>query len=303
MSALKATKPEAIEKRLKLLVYGPAGVGKTTAAIQFPNAYVIDTEKGTDFYSKSINKANSAVLKTNDPDEIADQLHALLTEKHQYKTLIIDPITQVYNAVQEKWTRKFEHHEDKEKSKALLDFGPRYWGRVKSEFKAIQRLMMRLDMNVIITSHQKDIYGMGMTKIGVGPDTMKGDEYIFDLVFELKRVGEKRMATTIKERAEIGQPRFPAEFEWNYANFCQYYGAEVMEREAKPVAMATDAQVAEIIHLLDVVKVDDDTVQKWFTKEGVDEWGEMTGDKIQAAIDFLKKKLTGLQGETKKAVK
>jgi hypothetical protein len=303
MSALKAIKPEAVEKRLKLLVYGPAGVGKTTAAIQFPNAFIMDTEKGTDFYSKSINKADSAVLKTNDPDEIAEQLHALLTEKHPYKTLIIDPITQVYNAVQEKWTRKFEKHEEKEKSKALLDFGPRYWGRVKSEFKAIQRLMMRLDMNVIITSHQKDIYGMGMTKIGVGPDTMKGDEYIFDLVFELKRVGDQRMATTIKERAEIGQPRFPAEFEWNYQNFLKYYGTEVIEREAKPVSMATDAQVAEIVHLLDVVKVDDETVQKWFTKASVDEWGQMTGDQIQTAIDFLKKKLASLNGETKKAVK
>jgi flagellar biosynthesis GTPase FlhF len=45
--ALRAKKPEAVEKRLKLFMYGPAGVGKTTAAIQFPNAYIIDCEKGT----------------------------------------------------------------------------------------------------------------------------------------------------------------------------------------------------------------------------------------------------------------
>lgn len=299
-TALKAVRPEVIEKRLKLLVYGPAGIGKTTAAIQFPNAYIIDTEKGADFYAKTITKAGSVVLKTNNPDEIAEQLKALLTEKHPYKTLIVDPITQVYNAVQEKWTRIFERHEDKAKNRDLMDFGPRYWGRVKSEFKAIQRVMMALDMNVIITSHQKDIYGMGMQKIGVGPDTMKGDEYIFDLVFELKKVGDKRMATTTKERSEIGENRFPPEFEWSYGNFLNFYGADVIERDAKPMEMATPEQVGEINSLLDVVKIDDEWVQKVFTKADVDRWEQLTGDQIQGCINILKKKLAAANGKEAK---
>lgn len=46
MSKLKAIKPEAKEKRLKMFVYGPAGVGKTMGCIQFPHAYIIDTENG-----------------------------------------------------------------------------------------------------------------------------------------------------------------------------------------------------------------------------------------------------------------
>ncbi len=41
--ALKGKKPHEIEKRLKLLLYGRAGVGKTMTAIQFPQPYVIDT--------------------------------------------------------------------------------------------------------------------------------------------------------------------------------------------------------------------------------------------------------------------
>lgn len=62
--ALKAKSPEVKEKRLKMFVFGPAGVGKTTAAIKFPNSYIIDTEKGTDFYANTIIKAKSAVLQT-----------------------------------------------------------------------------------------------------------------------------------------------------------------------------------------------------------------------------------------------
>lgn len=296
-TALKAVRPETVEKRLKLLVYGPAGVGKTTAAIQFPNSYIIDTEKGTDFYAKTIEKAGSVVLKTSDPDEVREQIQALLTEKHPYKTLIIDPITQLYNATQEKWTRIFERHEEKEKNKALMDFGPRYWGRVKSEFKAIQRLMMALDMNVIITSHQKDIYATGMQKIGVGPDTMKGDEYIFDMVFELKNVMGKRMATTVKERAEIGFNKFPAEFEWSYQNFLQFYGQDVIERAAKPVEMASEEQVGEVKKLLEIVKVDDADISRWFTKADVDDFAQMKAHEIQGCIDLLNKKRTSLNGK------
>lgn len=292
---LKAVKPEAKEKRLKLLVYGPAGVGKTTAAIQFPNAYIVDTERGTDHYAKTINKSGSVVLQSNNPDEIRDELQQLLTKKHPYKTLIIDPITQVYNSCQEKWTRIFEKYAKTTKEAEIQDFGPRYWGRVKQDMKAIDRLLLSLDMNVLITSHQKDIYGPGMQKVGVGPDTKKGDEYLFDLVFELKNLGGKRMAITTKERAEMGESRFPPEFEWSYDSFLNYYGSDVIQRASKPLALATPEQVIELTTLLGVVKVEEETINKWLTKAEVDKFADMKEDQILGCIAYCKNTLAKLQ--------
>jgi GTPase SAR1 family protein len=51
---LRAKKPTTIQKRFKALFYGAAGAGKTTAAIQFPRPYLIDTERGceNDSYTK-----------------------------------------------------------------------------------------------------------------------------------------------------------------------------------------------------------------------------------------------------------
>src|SRR5687768_18406085 len=102
MSALRAKKPEAVTKRLKLFMFGPAGVGKTTAAIQFPNSYIIDAERGTDNYDRLINESGSAVLQTTDMTEVIAEVKSLLTERHEYRTLVIDPITSLYNDLLEK---------------------------------------------------------------------------------------------------------------------------------------------------------------------------------------------------------
>lgn len=294
--ALRGKKPEIKEKRLKMFVFGPAGVGKTTAAIQFPNAYIIDTEKGTDFYANTINSAKSAVLQTFNPDDIKDELHSLLTEQHSYRTLLLDPVTQVYNAIQEKWNRIFEKHAKNEKDAEVQDFGMRYWSKVKSEFKGIQRLMLALDMNVIVTAHQKDVYGTGFSKVGVTFDSMKGDDYFFDLVFRVERKGNQLMAYKVKERAEIGQEKFPESFEWSYENFCKFYGKEIIEKESAPVIMATSEQVETLKKLIEIVKIDDDVIAKWLTKADADDWSEMTGEQISKCIGHVQKKLDALKG-------
>lgn len=296
--ALRGVKPEAKEKRLKLFLYGPAGVGKTTAVIQFPNAYVIDTEKGSDFYSKTLSRSGSVVFQSNNPDEIKEEIKELLTTKHPYKTLIIDPVTNLYNAVQEKWTRVFEKHtreSGKTEQAEIQDFGMRYWGRVKSEFKSIQRMLMALDMNVLVTSHQKDQYGAGMTKVGVTYDSIKGEDYLYDLVFRLAIQGGKRMAITEKERAEVGLNKFPESFEWGYDNFLKFYGKEVIERESTPIKMASAEQINKIKNLVEIVKVEADQINGWFQKAGVDDWSEMQDEQIQKAIDFLDKKLKAVK--------
>jgi GTPase SAR1 family protein len=293
VSKLKGIVPAKIEKRLKLFLYGKAGVGKTIAALQFPNAYVIDTEKGTENYGKTLEKAGSVVFQSNDYFEIKQEIETLLTEEHPFKTLIIDPITVVYASIQDLWTRRFEN-EAKEKNKGqyadMQDFGMRYWGKVKSDYKALQRLIMKLDMNVIITSHQKDVYGTGFSKIGVTFDSMRGDDYFFDQVFRLELQGKDRMAITEKERAEIGCNKFPAEFIWSYENFIKFYGGEAIERKAEVVKMATKEQVKQLSDLLDVIKLPDGTVDKWLAKADVDDWSEMTQEQITKCIDFCEKR-------------
>src|SRR5579863_10164415 len=190
--ALRGTKPELIQKRLKALFYGAAGVGKTTAAIQFPRPYLIDTEKGAeiDQYTKLLQNAGGVVFQTSDFNELMSEIKALLTEKHEYKTLIIDPLTTLYNDLL-----------DRSAIKNGTDFG-RHYADANKQIKHLCTLLLRLDMNVIITSHSKNEYGQNMSVLGQTFDCYKKLDYLFDLVFEIQKRGKDRVALIKKSRIE-----------------------------------------------------------------------------------------------------
>src|SRR5438552_11151155 len=132
---LRAKKPEAVAKRLKLFMFGPAGVGKTTAAIQFPASYIIDAERGTENYDKLITGSGGAVFHTTDMNEVLVEVKELLTEKHEYRTLVIDPIATLYSDLL-----------DKCEIQVGADFG-RHVQLANKVMKRLFNLLTQLDMN------------------------------------------------------------------------------------------------------------------------------------------------------------
>jgi hypothetical protein len=274
---LRARKPEAVTKRLKLFMFGPAGVGKTTAAIQFPNSYIIDCERGAENYDKLITASGSAVLQTTDIHDVIQEVKNLLTEKHDYRTLVIDPITPVYNDLLEKCELRVG-----------TDFG-RHYGEANKTMKRLANLIMTLDMNVVITAHSKKEYGPNLAVLGQTFDGWRQLDYWFDLVIELGKRGKKRIAKVAKTRIDS----FPDEdvFEWSYDAIKKRYDTAVLEKEAQVVQLALPQQVNRIKELLNIVRLPEGTVDKWFAKAGVDVWEDMPTETIARCIEYVQNRL------------
>jgi adenosyl cobinamide kinase/adenosyl cobinamide phosphate guanylyltransferase len=157
MSRLKGMPATITKKRLKAFFYGDAGTGKTYCSINFPKAYYIDTEKGAEHaqYVDLLNKNGSVVYQTRDYVNLYEQVEALAKENHNFETIIIDPITPIYtNLVDSLGTDK----------KAMAH--GRHYGEANKKFERLLDLLLRIDMNVIITSHAKKEYGQDMYVLG-----------------------------------------------------------------------------------------------------------------------------------------
>lgn len=278
--SLRGKKPTTIQKRLKSLFYGSAGVGKTTAAIQFPAPYLIDTERGAenDQYTKLLDKQGGAIFQTTDFEELITEIRSLLTEKHPYKTLIIDPLTTIYNSIL-----------DKAADIVGTDFG-RHYGEANKKIKRLLDLLLRLDMNVIITSHAKNEYGDGMKVIGTTFDCYKKLDYLFDLVVEIQKRGKERVGVVKKTRIS-GFDEFEA-FPFSYQTFAEKYGKEVLERDAVAQKLASFEQVTELTHLINVLKVEKEMTDKWLEKAQASSFDEMEEEQILKCIEYLKNKIS-----------
>jgi hypothetical protein len=248
----------ALEKRLKLLLWGDTGTGKTVLSLAFPSPCVIDLERGTEAYA---GKFKFDSLPTTSSDEATAAVRYLLENKHHYKTLIVDPITVFWESLQTKWNAIFLNRNKDKKGYRFeyYDIQPRDWMSIKAEIKEFVRMLTALDMSVIVTAREKSQYAEGtlMQKIGATFDAERSLPYIFDVVVRLYRDGPKYMAQVIKDRYQaLPKDPFPA----SYDVFAKAFGQEHLERAAKPFQVATPVQVKKIYELAAEYGLDDPTV-------------------------------------------
>jgi len=87
----QAKQPE--DRPLVVTLLGENGLGKTTTAATWPKPVVIRAEDGVNGVPKGFRPDALPVI--NRVEDLWDQLKALCSEEHDYKTVIIDSITQL----------------------------------------------------------------------------------------------------------------------------------------------------------------------------------------------------------------
>ena len=134
----------AIHKPLRVVVYGPEGIGKTTFASQFPDPVFIDTEGGTEHMDVArFPKPSSWTMLLQEVDEIRSHVS-------EYGTLIIDTAD---------WAEALckKHVCSKAGVSGIEDFGfgkgyvylAEEWGKLLNKLSDLRDA----GLNIVITAH------------------------------------------------------------------------------------------------------------------------------------------------------
>lgn len=145
------SKPQ--DRAIIATITGDAGTGKTTLAATFPKPIFIRAEDG--LQAIPADKRPDAFPVLSKVDDLWSQLTALVSENHDYKTLVIDSITQLETMFGEHVIES-DVKSPKSLAQACGGYGAGYLavsalhGRVR---KAAKILNERKNMNVVFIAH------------------------------------------------------------------------------------------------------------------------------------------------------
>ena len=282
--------------RMKGVEFGPPGSGKTWVTLSFPAPYYIDTEGGAALphYQDRLKASGGSYFGRDqgslDPETVLEQVEGLATEKHQFKTLVIDSVSKIVGSIT---AREVDRLGDKDA------FG----ASKKPAMAFLRRLMMwidRVDMNVWLVAHETSKWegsGNDRREVGQVPDLWEKIVHDLDLTLQIRRTGKGIREAIIHKSRLISFPegdRFYIQKDGRdlaYEVFTERWQRDKIEAEVVQVKLATPEDVARVKALLEVVRVSPEDVERWMAKANVETWDEMTAEQIGKVAGFLAAKI------------
>lgn len=139
-------------KPVRIMVYGPEGVGKSTLGAKSDSPIFISPEGGTDQLTDAKGLPVKSIADIHTWDDVVSALNSLLNEKHDFKTLVIDSAD---------WLEKLAHQfiiggSNKDIIRANGGYGAGYRQSEtmhKSLIEILSQIREKRGMNIIIIAH------------------------------------------------------------------------------------------------------------------------------------------------------
>ena len=198
--------------KLRMMVWGGPGTGKSRFALSFPKPLVADLENSTEWYSNEFDfyRANVNVLnkETKNSTTLIDSLVKEFEEgvyKGIVETLIIDPITDLIDNLEKLSAAAYEKQlQGKLKGKTITELNAlqkaQFYGFRKSKIRDILDRILKLPINIILLARDKNQWeqtNQGMAVTGKTFDGVDLLEYLPDIVINFTEYGQ---ATIKKSR-------------------------------------------------------------------------------------------------------
>ena len=206
MLAKKATLEDA---NLKIMIWGESGSGKSRFSLSAPNPIVIDLEGSTrlyanefDFYKAEINKvepkaSNAAALTVNLIEEI------LRGEYPDRKTLIVDPITDLLDCIEDMSAKKYEQMIGKKVGELNQLQKTKWYAYRRETARTVLNQLKDVPMNLILIARARNMWDTKdgkMQPVGLTYDALDIVEYLMDIVIQLEKTGDETKAIVKKSR-------------------------------------------------------------------------------------------------------
>jgi len=284
--ALRAKKATYEKSRLKMLLFGRAKVGKTTACLQFPNPYYIDSENGCKHkkYIELLNQSNGEKLLLSDLDDLIVEVKELMTVKHDFKTLVIDSITIFWEAALQKSAEK-QAKVSKDRDSEGVEFS-RHKPEAIRKMKHLLSLLFRIDMNVIVTAHIRKDWDETNIKGNIF-DGYEKLEYLFDTIMQIEKRGNKRFAIIRGSRLTEEFPEDDS-FEFSYQEIENRYGKDLLVKGCEPAQFVSKEKLEELEKFINFRHIDDKTLKKWLSRAQAENLSEFTEEQADKCIEMLK---------------
>lgn len=275
--------------RFKVIVFGAAGAGKSKFACSFKNAYIHGSENITEYkhFAQQIKENGSVYQEVNTIDEVIEEVKDLLSTKHQFTTYVWDSPSPLYAAM-----CMLEAERLAKKDGSDGDEFQRNTSKPKRKLAHLGFLFSRLDMNIIITSHEKPKFDNGK-EIGMTFDIPDKMGYALGCVLHLTLQGKNRKARVIKTRYDKELPQnelidFTID---GHAEICNRLGLSVFDKQSVSDPLATPKQVDDFMHLCQGLKVSEERLQEWLLRGKASIPSELSEKNIQVLINLLQSKL------------
>ena len=231
---------------IKAFLFGDTGSGKTHFGLNAPGKVaMIDTEGGSTFFKGVV--PDFDVLSTKSFKDVIGALDYIEATPGSYGTVIIDPISVVYETLQDAALKaRVARNSRANKPTEDVELEIRDWGTIKRNLKTLMNRLANARCHVIVIAREKDdsvLKGGELIKNGVKPDAEKSTAYYFDVVLHTAIKGEARIFTVRKARGVLGKA-LPLGSQYTDPTFESLFGAVIRGEVAgeKPAAKGAKAK-------------------------------------------------------------
>ena len=206
MLAKKATLDDV---NLKIMIWGESGSGKSRFSLSAPSPLVIDLEGSTrlyadefDFYKAEVDKTNP--LASNPATLTVNLIKEILEGQYpDRKTLIIDPLTDLLDCIEDVSAKKYEEMISKKVGELNPVQKTKWYAYRREMARTVLNQLKDVPMNLILVARAKNLWDTKdgkMQPIGLTYDALDIVEYLMDIVIQLEKNGEETRAIVKKSR-------------------------------------------------------------------------------------------------------